>query len=475
MAFTKVASDVLFGLVTKVAIRFRGLLLIPLITINLGVASFGAYSQILAISTLTTTLVELGFHQALVRYGRNADDTADLYYSLLVVVVVTSGAVAAVVFANAPLLSELTLSSDEYVEAYRVGSLLVVVISLFKLMSNYYRMDSRIKLYSTVETIHGYGTIGAIAVSILYLGFDLAGVLVAVILVRFAVLFFLQLHIASEIGVTSPSFEGMSAYLDFSLPVAASLFVGTISSKADRVMIGFFLGASVVGVYSIAYEIATGIMIYVSAIRQTFFPEFSKLLDDHDLRKCGAYVQAGIRYFLIIALPTAGGMYLIGPDVISILTEGEGIPSPLLISVIALGMTARGVDVIYGVVMRAAEETYLRAKIMGTGAAGNIIVNAVAIPLLGIVGAAGATLLTYLFVSVLTIRRVRNIVPFSIPWVTLLRCSVATLAMVSLSRSIPRPGIVVTVVVSVPVYFGILFVLGEITVDEIRTRFVPLD
>jgi O-antigen/teichoic acid export membrane protein len=92
----KVTTDILFGFFTQVAIRFRGILFIPLISINLGVAAFGAYTQLLAVVTLAITVVELGLHQALIRYGRRTDDIADLYYSLLVVVLL-SASVAAVV------------------------------------------------------------------------------------------------------------------------------------------------------------------------------------------------------------------------------------------------------------------------------------------------------------------------------------------------------------------------------------------
>ena len=470
MSSAKTVSDILFGFVSKVALRFRGILMISLITIHLGVSAYGAYAQIFTIANLVYTVADLGLHQALIRYGQRTDDTADLYYSILSVVLLAGGLVAAAIFAAAPVLSEFTLQSDEYVDTYRVGAALVISLATFRVAKNYFRMDSRIRAFSIIETVDGYGTAGAAGVVLILFDADLAQVFVAIVLVQLAVTVLLHGQIVREIGVTLPTFRNLKTCFEYSLPVALSLFVGSLSSRADRVMIGFFLGATAVGVYSIAYEISLGIIMYVSAIRQTFFPEFSKFLDNDQYEKCGTYVSTGVRYFLVLALPTAGGMYLIGPEVIGLLTEGRGLPSPGLISIIALGITAQGVDVIYGVVMRAAEETYLRAKFVSTGAVGNILINAVTIPLFGVMGAAAATLLTYLFISGLTIGRVRKIVPVELPWLTVLRCLGATIAMVALSELVLEASVIVTVIVSVPTYFGLLFVLRELTIDEVRVR-----
>lgn len=278
MRSRKVLTDVLFGLVTKVAIRFRGVLLIPLITVNLGVSAFGAYAQILAIATLANTVIDFGLHQGLIRYGRRTDDTADLYFSSLLVVLATSGAAAVAMFAAAAPLSAFTLSSGQYADAYRVGALLLVVMAAFRLSKSYFRIDSRIKLFSIIEAADGYGTIGAAAIGVLLFDATLSQILLSIAAVRLATVLLLHGQIVREVGLRVPTFDGMRTYLDYSLPVALSLFVNNVSSRADRVMIGFFLGASAVGVYSIAYEIAVGIIMYVSAIRQTLFPELSKLV-----------------------------------------------------------------------------------------------------------------------------------------------------------------------------------------------------
>ncbi|MFC6939926.1 oligosaccharide flippase family protein [Salinirubellus sp. GCM10025818] len=470
MKIGKTTSDVLFSGVINVAIRLRGLVFIPLITISLGVDAFGAYTQILSIASLLELIFGLGLHAGLVRYGRRSVDTADLYYSLLVVASLSTLVVTAVVAVFAEQLATLTLGDAGYASAFRIGALLILIRTVFRSAQNYFRIDSRIKVFSAVEGIRAYGDITAVAISVYALGLGLDGLFTSMVLFEAAFLGVLQLQIVREVGITIPSFPDLRANLEYSVPVAISSLAGNVSSRVDRIMIGFFLGASAVGVYSIAYQIAVAMSMYVKPIEQTFFPEFSDFIDENRYEKCANYLRTGTRYFLIIAVPTAGGMFLIGPDVISILTAGQGTPSPYLVGVIALGITIGGIERLTGTILDAVEETALRAKIIWAGAVANILINAVLIPSFGIMGAAVATVLTFVLIAGLTIYRVADILPSTLPWLTVGRTVAATLVMIVVAETFVPDRIVITVVLSALLYFGALFASRELTLSELRTR-----
>lgn len=470
MGAGKTTSDVLFSGVVNVAIRLRGLVFIPLITISLGVEAFGAYTQILAIANLLELIFGLGLYASLVRYGRRSADTANLYYSLAIVAALSATSVTAAVAIFAEQLSILTLGDVRYASTFQIGALLILIRTLFRVAQNYFRIDSRIKVFSAVEGARAYGVITVVAVSVYVFEMGLDGLFTSMVLLETAVLGVLQLQIVREIGVAIPSFPELRAHLEYSVPVAISSLASNVSSRVDRIMIGFFLGATAVGVYSIAYQIAVAVSMYVSPIEQTFFPEFSKFIDDDKFEKCANYLRTGTRYFLIIAVPTVGGMFLIGPDVISILTAGRGTPSSFLVGVIALGITIHGVERLSGTILDAVEETALRAKIVWIGAVANILINAVTIPSFGIMGAAVATVLTYLLTAGLTLYRVTSIIPLSLPWLTVGRTVGATLAMIVAAEAFLPDRIVVIVAFSAVLYFGVLVVSRELTLSELQTR-----
>ena len=470
MGAKKTTSDVLFSGLVNVAIRLRGLVFIPLITISLGVEAFGAYTQVLAVANLLELIFGLGLYASLVRYGRRSVDTANLYYSLAIIAALSAAAVTAVVAIFAEQVSVLTLGDAGYASAFRIGSLLILIRTGFRVAQNYFRIDSRIKIFSAVEGARAYGIIAVVAISVYVFGMGLDGLFTSMVLIETAILAALQLQIVREIGVTIPSFPDLRAHLEYSVPVAVSSLAGTLSSRVDRLMIGFFLGASAVGIYSIAYQIAIAVSMYVSPIEQTFFPEFSKFTDKGEFEKCAKYLRAGTRYFLIIAVPTVGGMFLIGPDVISILTAGQGVPSPFLVGVIALGITINGIERLSGTIMNAVEETALRAKIVWAGTVANVLINAVAIPSLGIMGAAVATVLTYLLIAGLTLYRVSSILSLTLPWLTVGRTVGATLAMIAVAEAFLPDRIVIIVLFSGLLYFGMLVVSRELTLRELRTQ-----
>ena len=467
MEIRKTITDVLFGGGMRVAIRLRGLIFIPLITSYLGVGAFGAYAQLLAILGLLSLVFGLGLFKSLVRYGRTQSRTTDLYSSLFVASLVPSAVVAAGIFVLARPLSEFTLQTAKYSPAYRVGSALVVTRTLFRLGRNYFRVDSRIKLYSALKGVRAYAMITAVAVSVVVLGTGLQGLFAGMVLVDLLLVVGLHVRILQEIGVAVPTFTNLRQHLRYSLPLTWSSLASQINTRADRVLIGVFLGDVAVGLYAVTAQVATGISIYVMPISQAFFPEFSKLIDEGKREQCATFLRSGIRYFSIIAVPSVGGLALVGPDLISRLTAAQVVPRPALIAVVSIGALVVGVESIYGSMMDAAEETGKRATYRTLGAVLNVLLNIVAIPLFGVIGAASATAVATLIVTWLTVRQVNRIIPTGVPWWTLLRCTGATGLMVAADAFFPD-SIAGTILVAVPFYFTLLFLSRELSVSELR-------
>jgi len=65
---------------------------------------------------------------------------------------------------------------------------------------------------------------------------------------------------------------------------------------------------------------------------------------------------------------------------------------------------------------------------------------------------------------------VKALIPTTIPWITLVRCLGATSAMVLVVTSTIPDAFLAKVLLSVVLYFGLLFVLKELTVGELRTQ-----
>ncbi|WP_276253318.1 lipopolysaccharide biosynthesis protein [Halomontanus rarus] len=465
----KISSDILFSGLIRFAIRLRGLVFIPLITVLLGVAEFGAYALILAIANLLELVFGLCLYAALVRYGQTRDDLADLYYSLTTVVIASSSIIAVIIITFSNPISVLTLGSDEFTMAFAVGSLLIITRALVRIARNYYRADSRIKIYSFIEGLNAYGIIISVVVSLYIFDAGLVGLFTAMIIVESLTIILVNLHIMSEIGISIPTFTDLTEHLRYSLPLAASSLASNAASRADRVLIGFFLGAEAIGIYSIVYDISIVIKMYVHPIRSTFFPEFSSMMERGEIDAIKMYTKSGVRFFLIICLPTIAGIGLIGQDIIRLMTQGDtAVPSVELLIVIPLGIALLGFDRIHAIILNAAERTAIQSLIQWVGAIGNLILNVVLIPPFGIVGAGVATVLTYGLTASLTVLKANETVPLSMPWKTVVRSGIATMGMIFVAVMILPDILSIVILGSIIVYFTILFSLKEFTIIEMR-------
>jgi len=139
-----------------------------------------------------------------------------------------------------------------------------------------------------------------------------------------------------------PSFEFISkaarALLRFGLPMVGVNILGVIVLNSDYVIIGRYLGAAQLGVYSIAFRIPELFVLQFCAIvAQVLFPVFSKMKDQE-----GALLQAFLqtaRFVALITVPLGLGMALLSrPFILALFTDKwlEAVPVMQAISVYAL-------------------------------------------------------------------------------------------------------------------------------------------
>lgn len=462
----KLSTDILVTTIFDFATRLRGIVFIPVITGILSVAAYGAYAQLLAITSLLAIVFELGLHGSLVRYAQDDGDTAELYYSLTSFAVVVGVGVAAILYTVASPLSRLVLSGTEYAVVFRIGAVLVPLRIWGNMAGNYFRSEMQVKFFSGLRTARAYLSIVGVLVVLLLFNYGLPGVISVIVGVELLYVLFLQGIIIHRIGITIPEYNNFSKHIQYSLPLAASILAGNISSRADRLLIGYFMGPTAVGIYTIVYQISTSLSLFVQPITTTFFPEFSKLIESGEIEECMKYHTNGVRYYLGLCLPGVGGLYLIGPDVIQIIsTTATANASITLLPVVGLGIFMFGLDQIYGVLLTSSERTTILAVIRGSSAGVNIVLNALLIPEFGIMGAAVATAATYGMSFAALYAKVDSIydIHFDLPF--LLKITVASVVMVASFEYVAIDNLIV-ILLAAPIYYLILLLL--LRVEELE-------
>ncbi|HON81825.1 MAG TPA: flippase [Methanoregulaceae archaeon] len=180
-----------------------------------------------------------------------------------------------------------------------------------------------------------------------------------------------------------------------------------VFSTADTILIGHFLTNADVGIYRIAYQLSGVALFTCMALNVVLFPRMSRWGVEGDLAGIKNALSRAFSFSLLFALPVLiGGLVL--SDRLLFFLYGADFEQGSLALIILLIMQIFGIFVTLQITCLNALD-YPRKSFVATSCAAiiNIILNLFFIPLLGITGAALATLisvslnalLSYLYLS----------------------------------------------------------------------------
>lgn len=464
----KVSSDILITTVIKLSLKVRGLVLIPVLTIGISVGGYGAYTQAMGIATLLGNLCVLGTDQGFVRYIHKTNRPAALFTSLLLITATASAIGATTMMFAADTLATYTLSETGFAFIFVVAALYIPATIFFQLGRAYFRAQREIKRFSVYEAIEVLLFVTCVTVSVFQFNATIAQAFGIVVAARFVTAGVIFAAIAADGGLGWPSTTALYGCLAFSIGTMGYVISQSLLDKTDRVLLGFFLGANAVGVYSAAYSVSYLMLLYFKPLSISFFPEFSKLWDEHHFETIQVYTRTGLRYVATLGFPSVAGFVLIGPSILELLSTSEvaqagAIPLVLLSSAIF----CKGAGELYIQLFFAVDEARWPATIQGGTAVLNIILNIMLIPLLGIYGAVIATLLSFglaMLGSATLFQRWLHTPP---PWDQLGRIIIATVIMYSVFSIASLPWLA-TLLLAPIVYIAVLISINGLKLDEIK-------
>ncbi|MBR4455312.1 MAG: oligosaccharide flippase family protein [Solobacterium sp.] len=184
--------------------------------------------------------------------------------------------------------------------------------------------------------------------------------------------------------------------LAFSIPLIPHYLSGIILNQSDRIMIGQMAGNAEAGRYSIAYMIASMVLMIVTAINSSYVPfTFQKLKSGEP----NAIYSSSRILFAGIALLCLGAMGL-APEVITVFA-GEGYSEA---AGIVPSVSASVFFIFVCTLFSNVEYHYKKTQWIGAAtlaaAVLNVSLNALLIPVYGYMAAGATTLISYLFLAV---------------------------------------------------------------------------
>lgn len=415
--------------VTQLILRLRGLVLLPLIVTLLGTSAYGVWAQVVAFALFLTAIVSLNFHIPLVReIAADRTRASSVYTTLFLATIAISGAMA-VVLALIPGPVAAALLDDRGAATFVQLALLLMLGSNVRMLNvSLYRATGRLAVRSAMELVAALGEVAGIVV-ILEGGGSLENVLVFMVAWNGGIAAVQTVHCFLVAGWSVPQWPIVTAAIAYAVPLLPASFANFALDRMDRFIIGHYRGAEGVGIYAANYAIAGLVMMGQTPFQMTLLPKVAELWEKQRPR-AARYIEMSLMAFLTLAIPFVVGVPLVSERALIILGNAEIADDAALTTLlISAGVTMWGVALIQAQVFYGARRTGTWGAITTGATAVNFVVNIALVPWVGVVGAAAATLVSYLAVAVTSSWIGRSILRLHYDLRHLAACAIAAVAM----------------------------------------------
>jgi O-antigen/teichoic acid export membrane protein len=204
--------------------------------------------------------------------------------------------------------------------------------------------------------------------------------------------------------------------LSFSAPLAVSGSMWFIFSDIDTFLLGALATTTAVGVYKVAYTLGKLVFLAKTAFEFLAMPIFSEYHAKDDISNMRSIYIILAKWTLILALPITLTMMLLPRLVIRITFGTEYVAGGTALSILAIGFIIHVISGANTSCLSAMGYTKLVMWDVGGAAILNIGLNVIFIPQYTVVGAAVATVLSYVILNTVAgyqLYRKNQIQPFS--------------------------------------------------------------
>ncbi|VVB62037.1 Uncharacterised protein [uncultured archaeon] len=456
--------------------NMKGLILLPLFTKNLSASDYGIWALILVTISVLQPFILLALQDAILRFlaPQEKEKIVQGVITVVIVVFVTGTIISIFLFFLSDFAAITILKEPSASYLIRIVIPFIILDSVNTIILSSFRVFGLIKYYATVLIGKTSLEIGLLVFFILS-GFGLIGAILSLTITALVFLIIMLLLIFSYAGFAKPDFLLIKPYLLFSLPLIPITLAQFVIEISDRYVVGFFMGAEKVGIYSAAYGIGVIPLVLSSYLVYMLKPTIYALYDNGMVNKARMYLSYSWKYLLMLSIPSAFGLTILARPLLLSMTTSKYISDGVyVIPFVVIGIVFWGMEQIFAVSLLIFKRRKIFIIAFIIGALTNFLLNILLVPLYGIVAAAVTTLIAYIILTIIIGYSSRHYFPFNLNFRFITKCILAATGM-SLCIWIFNPdnilGIVIAIIIGIIIYFCLLLLQRGFTRQELRTIF----
>lgn len=183
--------------------------------------------------------------------------------------------------------------------------------------------------------------------------------------------------------------------VEYTAPLTLTSAADVLDKKIDTILVGFFVGPVGVAYYTIGEQVIQFVETPMAALGFTLSPTYEAQKAKGNVAVAAEIYEEALTHGLLLYIPAAAGLVLVAEPLIleAFGTEYQG--AVIVLQVMAIYAVLRAIMKITSNGLDFLGRARERAIIKGITAVLNVALNVLLIPLIGVVGAAISTVITY--------------------------------------------------------------------------------
>jgi len=392
----------IYGISTMVG-RFLNFLLVPFFTNIFDPDQYGYVMILYSYIALFNIVYVYGLDSAYLKYaafkeiGDEKDNFSTPYLSILFTSIIFS---LLIILFREPVAYAISLPAEfSYLIIY--STLIIFFDSNASIPFLKLRLERKAKYFSFLKVLNIIFNLAANFILILKFKMGIEAIFISNLIASALTLVLLLPTIAKSFR---PKFHSVlyKRLLKFGLPYLPAGLAVMLVQVIDVPILGYLTDVDTVGIYKANYKLGIFMMLFVSMFQYAWQPFFLNNAKEENAKEIFSKV---LTYFTVVGSLLViflslfisdlikinfGGFYLLGQKYWS------GVP---IVPIILLGYFFNGLYVVFSAGIYIEEKSIFAPIVTGVGALVNIVVNFALIPSMNIIGAAIATLASYLVMA----------------------------------------------------------------------------
>ena len=383
--------------------RVLTFLLVPFYTHVFDTRQFGIFSTLYSFIGVLNVLMLYGMDASYLKFASNPvigdekDNFSTPYLSVLSVSLLVSGVI---ILSKTFIYSLLDVPTEYYYLVYYIaGILLLDAVSVIPFIT--LRLEHKAKKFALFKTINILTNVFLNIFLIVKLKWGIEAVFFSNLIASLSSFLLLSPEVIKKIRAKI-NFELLKRLLKFGLPYFPAGIAAMLIQGVDRPIINHLTNLETAGLYSANYKLGIFIMLFVNMFQYAWQPFFLQNAEEKNAKELFSKV---LTYFTLAGCFILVILSLFINDVVQIKIFGHTIIQESYLSglnivpVVLSGYMFLGMCTIFTAGIFIKEKSIYVPFVTAIGATVNIVLNFWLIPIIGIMGAALATLLAYLVMA----------------------------------------------------------------------------